>query len=269
MQVPADAKTVARGGDYLAQVFDLRGSRAVVIGGTSGIGQMAAIAFARCGARVVVAGRNSERADAVVAQIVAEGGEASSAHVDVLDEASVEALAETAVAELGGVDILVNSAGVFDMKPSAELSLEAWRLQIDTNLTGTFLCCRAFGSRMIAAGNGRIINLASTDGFIGVPEEAAYCASKGGVVQLTRVLGAEWVKHGVHVNALGPSDFATPIVQPFLDDPEYLEWMKSVVPAGRVGQPPELVGALLFLASPASDMVVGTTLMVDGGRTAV
>jgi NAD(P)-dependent dehydrogenase (short-subunit alcohol dehydrogenase family) len=261
--------TLTRGAAYLEEVFDVRDKVAVVIGGTSGLGAAGAIALGRCGARVIVAGRDEVRARKVADRIAGYDGAASTATVDVVDEASVEALAADAFARHGGVDVLVNAAGVFAQETSAEATVDSWRRMIDTNLTGTFLCCRAFGRRMIAAGHGRIINFGSTDAIVGVPDQAAYCASKGGVVQLTRTLGAEWIKHGVRVNAVGPTDFATPMIEPFLNDPTYLEWTTTAIPAGRVGQPDELVGAIIFLASRASDMVVGSHLMVDGGRTVI
>jgi NAD(P)-dependent dehydrogenase (short-subunit alcohol dehydrogenase family) len=266
MNVPAATTT---GDAYLGEVFSLEGRTAVVVGGTSGLGAAAAVALARCGASVTVAGRSSERAAAVTEEIQGFGGDAAVDDVDVREEGSVIALAERCFERHGRVDVLVNSAGVFAMTPTVDLSLDEWRRIVDTNLLGTFLCCREFGRRMIDAGGGSIINLASTDSFVGVPEEAAYCASKGGVAQLTRALAAEWIPHGVRVNAVGPTDFATPMTAPVLDDPEYLEWTTTAIPAGRVGQPHELVGALLFLASAASTMVVGHTLMVDGGRTII
>jgi NAD(P)-dependent dehydrogenase (short-subunit alcohol dehydrogenase family) len=122
---------------------------------------------------------------------------------------------------------------------------------------------------MIERGRGKIVNFSSTDGFLGVPEQLAYNVSKGAIVQLTRTLGAEWIKHGVNVNAVAPCDFATPMIGPFLDQPEYRNWIVEAIPAGRVGQPDEIVGAVLFLASRASDMVVGHNLLVDGGRTVI
>jgi NAD(P)-dependent dehydrogenase (short-subunit alcohol dehydrogenase family) len=256
-------------GAYLEQQFGLDGRVAVVVGGTSGIGAAGAVGLARCGARVVVAGRSAERGSAVVSEIEASGGEAIAIEVDVQDEASVEALAADCMERFGRVDVLVNSAGVFRSAPALETSLAEWSRMIDTNLTGTFLCCRAFGALMLAAGGGKIINLASTDSFVGVPEEAAYCASKGGVLQLTRALAAEWSKDGVLVNAIGPTDFETPMTQSYMRAPEYAEEARAAIPVGRGGQVSELVGAIIFLASDAASMVAGTTLMVDGGRTAV
>jgi 2-deoxy-D-gluconate 3-dehydrogenase len=122
---------------------------------------------------------------------------------------------------------------------------------------------------MIAQGSGKIINFCSTDSFLGVQNQAAYCASKGGVLQLTRVLAVDWIKHGINVNAVAPCDFQTPMTQPFLDTDEYRSWIVDAIPMGRVGQPPEIVGAIVFLASDASNMVVGHTLLVDGGRTVI
>jgi NAD(P)-dependent dehydrogenase (short-subunit alcohol dehydrogenase family) len=254
---------------YVASLFDLSGQVVVVVGATSGLGAAAAVALGRCGAVVTVAGRDTDRAAAVCDEITRVGGTAAAARVDVCDEQSVETLAATVYERYGAVHVLVNSAGVFSMGPSHEFDLSDWRQLIDVNLTGTFLTCRAFGRRMIAAGAGRIINFASTDGVVGVPEQAAYCASKGAVIQLTRTLGAEWIKYGVYVNALGPTDFATPMTAALIDDPEYRTWALEAIPMGRIGQPAELIGPLLLLATGAASMVVGSTLMVDGGRTVI
>jgi NAD(P)-dependent dehydrogenase (short-subunit alcohol dehydrogenase family) len=122
---------------------------------------------------------------------------------------------------------------------------------------------------MLARGSGKVVNLASTDSFVGIAGQLAYCASKGAIVQMTRVMAVEWIKQGVYVNAVAPCDFATPLIQPYLDDPTYRAWMLQALPIGRVGQPSELVAATLFLCSPASSMVVGHTLVVDGGRTVI
>lgn len=149
------------------------------------------------------------------------------------------------------------------------MTLEQWDALLRTNVTSTFVLCQRFGRAMIERGRGKVVNFSSTDGFLGVPEQLAYNVSKGAIVQLTRTLGAEWIRHGVNVNAVAPCDFATPMIAPFLDQPEYREWITEAIPAGRVGQPDEIVGAVLFLASPASDMVAGHNLLVDGGRTVI
>jgi NAD(P)-dependent dehydrogenase (short-subunit alcohol dehydrogenase family) len=254
--------------DYLQELYGLDGRRAVVTGATSGLGRAAALALARAGAEVVVGGRDERRAAEVVAAVEAEGGRASAVIGDLSDEAGVEAFTAEAAAS-GPVDVLVNSAGIFERATGEETPAAMWQRAIAVNATATFLCCQAFGREMLARGAGKIINLASTDGVVGVPEQVAYCASKGAVVQLTRTLGAEWIKRGVNVNAIGPCDFDTPMIAGALDDPEYRDWILDAIPAGRVGRPDEIAGAVVYLASAASDMVVGHVLMVDGGRVAI
>lgn len=242
---------------------------AVVTGGSSGIGAAAARALGRAGAEVVVVGRDKERADGVAGEIEAEGGVAAVEIAELGEPARTEEVAAGILERHGDVDILVNSAGIFERAAGEETPLDLWERALALNATATFLMCRAVGAQMLARGAGKIVNVASTDGMVGVPDQVAYCASKGAVVQLTRTLGAEWAAKGVHVNAVGPCDFDTPMIAGALDEPEYRDWIHEAIPAGRVGVPNEIEGAVLYLASPASDMVFGHVLMVDGGRVAI
>ena len=254
---------------YLDELFGLAGSTAVVTGATSGLGAACAEALARAGAEVIVAGRDRERGESVVAQIASAGGSSELELADVADPEQAERLADRILARHERIDILVNAAGVFARDQALDTSLEEWQRLMATNVTSTFLLCQRFGRPMVDRGHGKIVNFSSTDGFLGVPEQLPYNVSKGAIVQLTRTLGAEWIRHGVNVNAVAPCDFETPMIAPFLDAAEYRDWILDAIPAGRVGQPNEIVGAVLFLCSRASDMVVGHNLLVDGGRTVI
>jgi NAD(P)-dependent dehydrogenase (short-subunit alcohol dehydrogenase family) len=256
-------------GAYLRDLFGLEGRRALVTGASSGIGAAAARALGGAGADVVVGGRDAARATQVADAIAAAGGRASVEVGDLSEPDRAEAFAQRVLDRHGEIDVLVNCAGVFRRSPAEATTRAMWDETLALNVTAMFVLCQVVGRRMIAAGRGKIVNVASTDGFVGVAEQAAYCASKGAVVQLTRTLGAEWIKHGVHVNAIGPCDFDTPMIADVLNEPEYRDWILDAIPAGRVGRPEEIAGAVVYLASSASDMVVGEVLMVDGGRVAI
>jgi NAD(P)-dependent dehydrogenase (short-subunit alcohol dehydrogenase family) len=253
------------------QQFRLDGRSAVVTGASSGMGVTFAEALAAAGARVVVAARRIERLHEVVAEIERQGGVAHAVACDVSREADVERLAEEARRHFGPTDVLVANAGFTTVVPAEVQSVEDFRAHLDVNLTGVFLCAQRFGRDMLAAGRGNIVTVASVLGFVasGQIKQAGYAASKGGVVNLTRELAAQWARRGVRVNALAPGWFPTEMTSDMFGDERSEAWMRSRTPLGRGGELDELVGPLLFLASDASRFVTGHVLTVDGGWTIV
>ena len=251
--------------------FRLDGRIAVVTGASSGMGVTFAHALAAAGARVVVTARRIERLREVVLEIERQGGAAFAVACDVSREDEVERLVSETQRAFGPADLLVNNAGFTTVVAAEDQGVEDWRAHLDVNLTGVFLCAQRFGRGMLAAGRGTIVNVASVLGFVasGQIRQAAYAASKGGVVNLTRELAAQWARRGVRVNALAPGWFPTEMTSDMFGDERSLTWMRSRTPLGRGGELEELVGPLLFLASDASSFVTGHVLTVDGGWTII
>jgi NAD(P)-dependent dehydrogenase (short-subunit alcohol dehydrogenase family) len=237
----------------------------VVTGAGGGLGSVMAQGLADAGAAVAVTDVDAGRAKSVADAIEAGGGRAVAERLDVTDGDAVERLMDAVSARLGAIDGLVNVAGITRRAAAAEFPRAEWERVLSVNLTGTFLCCQAAGRRMLARGRGAIVNVASIAGHIGLPGTIAYIAAKGGVVTLTRGLAVEWAPHGVRVNALSPSWFATDMGNLIDREPEYRDLVLRRVPLGRMGRPEELVGATVFLLSDAASMVTGHVLAVDGG----
>ncbi len=252
----------------MSRLFDLHGKRALVTGGGTGLGRAMARALAGAGADVVLAARRLEKLEEAAEEIRALGRAAHAVRCDLTDPRSVLEAARAAEEALGGVDVLVNNGGVSGEGWAADLPIEQWNRVIDTNLRGAFLMCQAVGPGMVERGGGSIVNVASLAGFIGVKMLSAYSASKGGLIQLTKTLALEWARSGVRVNALAPGYFLTDINRDFFATEAGARMIKAHIPMGRLGQPEELEGAVLFLASDASSFMTGAALVVDGGQYA-
>ncbi|MCP8970486.1 SDR family NAD(P)-dependent oxidoreductase [Ectobacillus ponti] len=248
--------------------FDLKGKIAVVTGASMGIGYGLAKALAHAGATVIAAARNLPALRQLCADIQQEGGTAFAVSLDVTNVPHIHAVMEQIAKEHGRIDILVNNAGLGANHPAVEVTEADWDTMMDVNLKGLFFCCQAAGKIMLKQGFGRIINMSSQASVVGIVDHAVYCTSKGGVNQLTRVLALEWASRGITVNAVGPTFTYTPGTAERLDDPAYLQGVLDRIPAKKVAEIKDVAGAVIYLASPAGDMVNGTILLVDGGWTA-
>jgi gluconate 5-dehydrogenase len=250
-------------------IFGLKDRVAIVTGASKGLGEAMSLALAQAGANVVMVSRNLEESQRVATEVASKTGRQTLAlRGDVTERADVESITQETLSRFGRVDILVNNAGINIRKPLLELEDEDWERVLDTNLTGPMLCSRIIGKLMVEKRQGSIINLSSILGFVGIPSRVAYSSSKAGLIGLTKTLALEWAPYNVRVNALCPGPFETPMNQSLLQVPETLQYFVSQIPLGRFGNPKELAGPVIFLASDASSFMTGTTLLIDGGWTA-
>jgi NAD(P)-dependent dehydrogenase (short-subunit alcohol dehydrogenase family) len=251
------------------EIFKLDGRVALVTGGNRGLGFVMATALAEAGADVVVTSRHKQNAEASAAAITqATGRRALGVATDVTDTEQINMLVQTTLETFGHIDILVNNAGVNIRKPIEKFDEASWDLVQNTNLKAPFLCCQAVGRQMKEQRSGRIINVSSMLGLTALPERSAYCASKGGLIQLTKVLALEWAAYNITVNALCPGPFATELNIPVMNNPQANQYFLNHIPLGRWGQPEELKGVITFLASDAASFMTGAALAFDGGWTA-
>jgi NAD(P)-dependent dehydrogenase (short-subunit alcohol dehydrogenase family) len=251
--------------DFIEQLFSLRGRSAVVLGGTSGIGQAIARGFRSAGAEVVASSRDQAKVEAMADEFEAGGGQTLRLTSDVADRASLQRLCDETVRTFGHVDILVVTSGTLKRAPSADLSDEDWNRVMEANLNGSFRANQIFGRQMIRQRSGSIINTCSMTTFVSFNEVTPYAASKAGVGMLTKQLATEWAHHNVRVNAIAPGVFRTPLNSAALDIPERAAAILSRTPLGRFGHVDELVGTALLLAAPAGSFITGQIIAVDGG----
>ena len=248
--------------------FRLDGDVAVVTGASKGIGRDIAKALAGAGAHVAVAARSQGALESLVADIEQTGGSALAVELDVRDVGQVGRAMHRVRDHFGSLDVLVNNAGLGANHRAEDVTEDDWDEMMAVNLRGLFFCCQAAGRIMLEQGSGRIVNMSSQAGVVGIRDHAVYSASKGGVNLLTKVLALEWSDRGVTVNAVAPTFIYTPGTAERLDQPEYLRGVLDRLPIGRVGTTTDVAGAVIYLASPAGGMVSGHVLLVDGGWTA-
>lgn len=246
-------------------LFDLTGRIALVTGSGQGLGLSIARGLAQAGAAVALNGRDETKLNNAAEILRAEEARVTTCAFDVTDGEATAAAVGRLAAEFGPIDILVNNAGIQRRAALIEMSETQWRDVIDTNLTSAFLVARAVVPGMIARGRGKIINICSIMSDVSRPTIGNYSAAKGGLKMLTRAMAVEWAKHGVQSNAIAPGYFVTELNRPLVENVEFNKWICGRTPAGRWGQPEELAGAAVFLASRASDFINGQILAVDGG----
>jgi NAD(P)-dependent dehydrogenase (short-subunit alcohol dehydrogenase family) len=246
-------------------LFDLTGRVALITGAGRGLGRSMALALAAAGADMAVSARSTDEIESLAEEVRALGRHARAFTCDITDDRQCDALVAGVVDWAGRLDILVNNAGINIRKPAVDLETEEYRRVLTTNLDGYFFCARAAGRHMLERGSGKVINISSVMGRVALPALTAYATAKGGVEQLTRALAVEWAPRNVQVNAIAPTYFETDLTRPLYEDEERREFITGRTPAGRWGQPHELAGAVIFLASGASDYITGQSLAVDGG----
>lgn len=250
-------------------LFDLTGRTALITGSSRGLGRAMAEGLAKAGAKVLINGTDPARVATAVEEFRAAGHQADAVAFNVTSEADVVRAFEELDAAGIAVDILVNNAGIQFRKPMVELETADWQRVLDTNLTSAFVIGREAAKRMIGRGHGKIINIGSLTSALARATVAPYTVSKGGIKLLTQAMAAEWAASGIQANAIGPGYMITDMNQALIDNPDFDAWVKGRTPARRWGKPEELIGAAVFLASPASDYVNGQIIYVDGGMLAV
>ncbi|HVN96361.1 MAG TPA: SDR family oxidoreductase [Syntrophorhabdaceae bacterium] len=253
----------------VTDLFDITGKVALVTGATGGLGGVAAKALAAAGARVMLTGRNVEKLEKHTKEIIADGGTATFSKGDPAIHDEVIRVVKTTVDTFGGIDILVTAAGVNKPGMITEQSDEEWQIIMDANVKGTYLFCKEVGKVMIEQGRGgKVILIGSVRGELGLSRYTGYCPSKGAVHLLAKTLGCEWGPHKINVNCIAPAVFRTELTQWIYDDASVHKTFLSRIPIGRLGEPEDFIGSVIFLASRASDWMTGSVMYVDGGYTA-
>jgi NAD(P)-dependent dehydrogenase (short-subunit alcohol dehydrogenase family) len=248
-----------------SELFRLKGKIALVTGSAQGLGKEIASSLAQNGCFLVLA--DIAYPEETAKQIEEIGSRSISVKADISDEAEVKDMVEKAISEYKKVDILVNNAGISQLSYTAteDLPIEEWDKIIAVNLRGTFLCCKHVGKQMIRSGGGSIINISTTAGITGVPRAPAYCASKAGIILLTKSLALEWVRYNIRVNAIAPHYLETELTKGLRASEKVYDGLVKQIPMRRFAKPGEVVGTVLFLSSPASSYITGTVIVVDGG----
>ncbi|PLS06944.1 SDR family NAD(P)-dependent oxidoreductase [Neobacillus cucumis] len=253
----------------MAYFSELHGKRVLITGGSKGLGLGIAQAFVSLGANVIITGRDKATLAEAAEQLNKHAKVCSYLVADMQEVKNVYAMVDEAVRQLGGLDVLINNAGINIPKKALEVTEEDWDQILDTNLKGMFFSAQRAGKHMIPQGYGKIINIVSQMAFVGYYQRAAYCSSKGGAVQLTKALAVEWAEHQIKVNAVAPTFIETEMTRGMFKERDFYDDVIRRIPLGGLAQPSDVTGAVLFLASDLANFITGETIKVDGGWTAI